>query len=63
MTWKGGNPRLSVVEQVYEKGKKLSKKAMDAYENLIQRDSKIGKWFVTILPEKCKEVLDLEICT
>lgn len=60
MTWKGKHPVVSVVEQGYEKGKKLSKKAMEAYENLIQRDSEIGKWFVTLLPDQCKEALYLE---
>ena len=63
MTWKGKHPVVSVVEQVYETGKKLSKKAMEAYENVIERDSEIGKWFVTLLPEKCKEALDVEIPT
>jgi transposase len=50
MTWKGAHPVVWIIEQVYEKGKKLSKKAMDVYESLIQRDSKMGKWFVTIIP-------------
>jgi hypothetical protein len=59
MSWKGKHPIVSVVEQVYETGKKLSKKAMDAYETLMNRDEAIGKWFVTLLPEKCKEALDL----
>jgi hypothetical protein len=44
---------------MYETGKKLSKKAMDAYETLIHRDEAIGKWFVNLLPEKCKEALDM----
>jgi hypothetical protein len=60
MTWKGKHPMISVVEQVYETGKKLGKKAMDAYEKLMDHDAAIGKWFVTLLPEKCKEALDLE---
>lgn len=59
MTWKGKHPVVTVVEQVYETGKKLSKKAMDAYEKLMDRDAAIGKWFVTLLPETCKKVLDL----
>jgi len=60
MIWKGKHPVVSVVEQVYETGKKLSKKAMDAYEKLMDRDAAIGKWFVTLTPEKCKKALDLE---
>ena len=63
MTWKGKHPLVSVVEQKYETGKKLNKQAMEVYESLIQRDSKIGKWFVTLLPEKCKQVFELEIPT
>jgi len=59
MTWKGKHPTVSVVERVYETGKNLSKKAMDAYEKLMDRDAAIGKWLVTLLPEKCKEALEL----
>lgn len=63
MTWKGSNPIVTVVDQVYESGKKLSKKVMDVYERMIQRDEKIGKWFVTLLPEKCMDALNMEIYT
>ncbi|MFB5762148.1 hypothetical protein ACE5LO_17315 [Paenibacillus medicaginis] len=59
MTWKGKPPVISVVEQIYETGKKLNKKAMDTYETLMDRDAVIGKWLVTLLPEKCKKALDL----
>jgi hypothetical protein len=43
MTWKGKHQMISVVEQVYETGKKLDKKAMDAYEKLMDHDAAIGK--------------------
>ena len=59
MTWKGKHPVISVVEQVYETGKKLNKKAMDVYETWIDRDTTIGKWFVTLRSEKCKKALEL----
>lgn len=63
MLWKGKHPQVSVVEQVYETGKKLSKKAMDAYEKLMDRDSAIGKWFITLYPERCKKALELDFST
>jgi transposase/IS1 family transposase len=63
MTWKGKHPWVSIVDQIYEKGKKLSKKAMEAYESRIERDSEIGKWFVTLHPDKCKEILVMETPT
>ncbi|OPA74140.1 hypothetical protein BVG16_25680 [Paenibacillus selenitireducens] len=46
MTWKGVNPVVTVIDQTYESGKKLSKKEMDVYETMIERDEKIGKWFI-----------------
>lgn len=60
MTWKGTNPVVNVVDQEYESGKKLSKKKMEVYERALQRDEKIGKWFLTIFPDKCIQVLNLE---
>jgi transposase len=63
MTWKGQHPFVSVNEQVYETGKKLNKNEMDKVESRIDRDEAIGKWFVTIHPEKCKDIVQLEIST
>ena len=63
MTWKGKQPVVSVLEETYETGKKLSKKEMDAYEKVMERDETIGKWFVTLHPEKCKLITQMEMCT
>lgn len=63
MVWKEKHPVVRIVNQVYETGKKLSKEVMNIYEGMIQRDEQIGKWFVTILPEKCKDALNMEIYT
>ncbi|BFH65207.1 hypothetical protein PAJ34TS1_57990 [Paenibacillus azoreducens] len=51
------------MEQAYETGKKLSKKAMDAYEELMDRDSTLGKWFITLHPQRCKKALELDFST
>lgn len=63
MAWKGKHPRVSIVEEVYEPGKKLNKKAMNAYEELMDRDDNIGKWFITLHPERCKKALELDFST
>jgi hypothetical protein len=63
MTWKGKHPVVRVIDQVYETGKKLSKKVMGLYESMIQRDENIGNWFITILPDKCKNILNMENST
>ena len=41
----------------------VKKKIMKLYEQMIDRSEKIGKWSVTIKPEKCKEALKMEIKT
>lgn len=61
MTWKGKHPFVSLTEKLYETGKKVEKKVMELYETAIERADGLEKWFVTINPEKCKEVLDVEI--
>jgi len=63
MTYKEKNPNVKLVEKVYETGIKLTKKVMDMYEKALDRKEGIGKWFVTIDPDKCKEVLDMELLT
>lgn len=63
MTWKGKNPVVDLVEKVYETGKTVKKKIMKLYEQMIDRSEQIGKWSVTIKPEKCKEALKMEIKT
>ena len=48
MTWKGCNPVIKETDIVYEIGKKVIKEIMEIYEEAINRDSEIGKWFITI---------------
>jgi hypothetical protein len=50
MTWKGKHPIVTLVTQVYEKGVKLTKKAMAAYEKTINRMPGLEDWFVDISP-------------
>lgn len=46
-------------EKTYETGAKLSAKMMQRFESVIERiDEKIGKWFVTIKPEKVKVIFE-----
>lgn len=50
MTWKGKHPIVTLVTQAYEKGVKLTKKAMEAYEKVINRMSGLEDYFVEINP-------------
>jgi len=50
MTWKGKHPVVTLVTRIYEKGVKLTKKAMAAYEKLINRKPGLEDWFVDISP-------------
>lgn len=59
MTWSGNNPVIDLVEKVYENGKKVKKATMKIYEKMIERAGSIGKWFVTITSEKCKDALNM----
>jgi len=61
MTWKEKNPSVILTQQIYETGKKVEKEIMKGYESVIERAVGIEKWFVTISPEKCKQVVELEI--
>ena len=57
--WAGKKVQVKVCDKIYEKGKKLNAKAMELYEQAIDRlDQTIGKWFVTIYPEKVKTIFD-----
>ena len=49
MTWKGKNAVVKLVNGVYEKGVKLSKKAMEELETYLIRKPKLEKWAVEIL--------------
>ena len=61
MTWNGCNPVIKETDIVYEIGKKVTKEIMKIYEEAIDRDSKIGKWFITIRPEKCIMIPTIEL--
>jgi hypothetical protein len=50
MKWKGKHPVVTLVEKVYQKGVKLTKKAMAAYEAIVRRLPGLEKWFVEINP-------------
>jgi hypothetical protein len=50
MTWKGKHPIVSRVTKIYEKGVKLSRKAMAAYEERIKRMPGLKDYFVDIDP-------------
>jgi transposase len=63
MTWDGKTPSIDLAEKVYETGKTVKKETMQIYEKMIERADTIGKWFVTIDHEKCKEALNMEIKT
>lgn len=61
MTWNGKNPFVALTEKIYENGKKVEKEVMKLYETAIERADGLEKWFVTLNPKKCKEILDMEI--
>ena len=51
MRWRGENPMVHLVSQIYEKGIKLTKEAMREVERRLERrEGGIGKWFVDIIP-------------
>jgi len=49
MKWNGKKPTIEFVKGVYEKGVKLTKKAMEQLEKSFDRISGIEKWAVDIL--------------
>ncbi len=56
--WAGKKAEVTVWDKVYQTGKKLSAKAMKLHEKVMDRlNDSIGKWFVTIKPQKVKEIL------
>lgn len=50
MTWKGIHPIISLSQKVYEKGVKLTKKAMKAIEAKLKRNPLLPKWDILIQP-------------
>lgn len=51
MTWKGMNPIVRFIDKDYQTGLKPSKDEIDQITPLIQRNPKLKKWDVKILPE------------
>jgi hypothetical protein len=51
MTWKGCHPVIKLLEGVYEKGVRLSKKTMEVYEQRLERSNNLPKWNVVIRPQ------------
>lgn len=50
MTYNGKNPFVKLVDQVYETGVKVTKKAMEKYNEFVDRMPKLEKWSLTISP-------------
>ena len=50
MKWAGKNPKVEVVDKVYEHGVKLTKKEMDELNAGFVRTSGIEKCFIQIKP-------------
>jgi hypothetical protein len=51
MTWRGVHPVVMAATKLYRNGVKLSKEAMTALEQRLNRDPLLGRWFVTIAPK------------
>lgn len=50
MTWKGEHPVVTLITRIYQNGVRLTKKAMAAYEKVINRKPELEDWFVNISP-------------
>ncbi len=50
MTWKGIHPVVELTRKVYEKGVSLSKEAMAAVEDRLERNPLLPKWDILIRP-------------
>lgn len=56
--WAGKIATVKLIEKIYETGNKLTKELMALHEKAIDRiDHTIGKWFVSIQPEKIAQIL------
>ena len=51
MTWKGISPVIKLVETIYQKGVRMTKKAFNALANRIDRDASLPKYYLTIRPQ------------
>ena len=50
MTWKGIHPVVALTRKIYEKGVSLSKEAMAAVEDRLERNPLLPKWDILIRP-------------
>jgi hypothetical protein len=50
MTWKGLHPVVELRHQVYQKGVRVSKKAMEVVEARLERDLKLPQYDILIPP-------------
>jgi len=50
MTWKGIHPLVELSREVYEKGVSLSREAMKAVEERLERNPLLPKWDILIRP-------------
>ena len=48
MTYKGVHPQVSLVEDTYAKGVRLTKKRMKGFEACLQRLTGLGKWVAAV---------------
>ena len=51
MTWKGISPVIKLVETVYQKGVRMTKKAFNALADRIDRDASLPRYHLTIRPQ------------
>ena len=52
MTWKGIHPIVKIIEKSYEKGVKISKKAMEVLNLGFTRLKGLEKWFIIVRPQE-----------
>ena len=50
MTWKGIRPAIKLLDRVYQKGVRLTKKEMEKYAKQFKRSTQLPKWDVIIEP-------------
>ena len=59
MTYNKVHPVVRMVEQCYKKGVRLSRKQRQLCETALNRQAGLKKWFLTIEPERAKQVYAL----
>lgn len=59
MTYNKVHPVVRMVEQSYRKGVRLSRQQRRVYEAALDRQAGLKKWFITIEPERAKQVCGL----